>query len=324
VLGKARAAAALCDRALALVESRGAREFDRVNARVLAQFMVWPNSRPLRGLLADFEAIVREACEFGLHFEAGYISVAGGFYLLEIDRPLPEVAATLDRLEARNPGFGGSVNAPGVVLIRRHIDTLVEGRAPIGDDELGPAIVMLRYMGIILEIVAGVLLGDYVHAARLMDQMPTDYPQVLVGVLQIPRFAMYSVILEARRCPTRGRERRRALRRIRAHARTARRWAAQGPENFGPMADIIEGELAALLGRHEQAIAAFERARTRADANGALNLVALACLRLAVVARARGHSITANAAFAAAIDGYEAWGASAVVARLRDRGLNRI
>jgi len=89
------------------------------------------------------------------------------------------------------------------------------------------------------------------------------------------------------------------------------------------MADIIEGELARLLGRHERAAEALERARAGAQTNGALNLVALASLRLAVAAHARGHALTANAAFAAAIAGYEAWGAAAVVTRLRERGLEQ-
>ncbi len=320
VIGQARAAAALCDRALQLAELRKTRPLDRINARVLAQFMVWPASRPLRELLASFEAVVGEAVELGLAFEAGYISVAGGFYLLEIDRPLPEVAALLDRLEVRNPGFGGSVNQPGIVLVRRHVQALVEGRAPPTRAEIGPAIAMLRYMGIILEVVVGVLLGDYARATALIDQMPADYPQVLVGVLQIPRFALYSTILEAQRCPAGGLGRVRTLRRIRAHARTARQWAGQGPENFGPMADIIAGELAALLGRHDQAVAAFERARVGAEANGAINLVALAWLRLARVARARDRG-QAEAAFASAIASYETWGAIAVATSLRERGL---
>jgi len=42
-----------------------------------------------------------------------------------------------------------------------------------------------------------------------------------------------------------------------------------------------------------------------------------------VAAHARGHALTANAAFAAAIAGYEAWGAAAVVTRLRERGLEQ-
>ena len=323
VLGKARAAAALCDRALALAQLRSTRPLDLVNARALAQFMVWPASRSLRGIVADFEAVVAQSCDLGLHFEAGYISVAGGFYSLEIDRPLAEVAAMFDRFEARNPGFGGSVNLPGIVMLRGHIDMLVDAAAPPSAEAFASAIAMLRYMGIILEAVAWTLLGEYERATSTMDSMPSDYPQVLIGVLQIPRFAMYSAILEARRCPASGRGRRKVLRKIRRHAKVARQWAEQGPENFGPMADIIEGELARLLGRHERAAEALERARAGAQTNGALNLVALASLRLAVAAHARGHALTANAAFAAAIAGYEAWGAAAVVTRLRERGLEQ-
>jgi tetratricopeptide (TPR) repeat protein len=324
VLGRPRAAAALCDRALTLAEQRSVRPLDLVNARVLAQFMVWPASRPLPGLLADLEAVQREACELGLAFEAGYLTVAASFYLFEIDMALPGIAALLDRFEARNPGFGGAVNQPGIASVRRHIEQLVSGREAMSPVELRDAIPMLRYLGQTLEVVAGVLMADYAHACARMDAMPPDYAEVLVGVLAIPRFAMFAALLEAWRCPARpGLARARCLRRLRGHLRVVARWAAQGPENFGPMHALAQAEHARARGRLDAAAGYYEQALAGARQGGAAYLQGLATLRKATLARDRGQLGHAQRCFGEALDIYEDWGALALVTVLRERGLER-
>ena len=82
------------------------------------------------------------------------------------------------------------------------------------------------------------------------------------------------------------------------------------------MLDVIEGELAGLEDRHEDAFAHFERAGTAAAGNEMRWLAGLAYERLAKLARRRGHALLTQAAFDAARRAYEAWDAFAVVRRI--------
>ncbi|MCA9685300.1 MAG: AAA family ATPase, partial [Myxococcales bacterium] len=300
-LGKARSAAALCDRALALAEHQQLRPAERVNARVQAQFLIWPCSRPLPELMADVEDRYREACDAGRTFEAGYMAVAAGFSFFEIDRPLHEVVALFERFERRNPDFGHTVNRPGLAMVRRHLETLIAGKPSLRSDELGPTIPFLRYLGLTLELTTALLFLDWDRATALMDAMPADYDEVMLGVLQIPRYAMTCTILEARRCRQGAGSRRRALRRIGKHRRTARHWAAQGPENFTAMALIIEAELAELRGRSDLARDHLERARDHAREHGASSVLALSQLQRAAWFSRREQSAERDAAFAEAL-----------------------
>jgi tetratricopeptide (TPR) repeat protein len=244
--------------------------------------------------------------------------------LFEIDMTLPGIAALLDRFEARNPGFGGAVNQPGIASVRRHIEQLVSGREAMSPAELRDAIPMLRYLGQILEVVAAVLAADYAHACARMDAMPPDYAEVLVGVLAIPRFAMFSALLEAWRCPARpGLARARCLRRLRGHLRVVARWAAQGPDNFGAMHALAQAEQARARGRLDTAAAHYEQAYAGASRSGGAYLIGLAKLRMATLARDRGQLGHARRCFEEALDVYEAWGALALVTALRERGLER-
>jgi TPR repeat protein len=132
---------------------------------------------------------------------------------------------------------------------------------------------------------------------------------------------MFSAMLEAERWPLpSGPERWRSRPRLRRHLATVERWAKHGPETFGPIVDIVRGELETTRGHYEEAMAAFERARSKAGETRALWVVGLACTRLARLAKRRGHKLTADSAFAAAIEIYERWGALGIAAALRERG----
>jgi tRNA A-37 threonylcarbamoyl transferase component Bud32 len=318
LLGGAREATSLCDRALQFSRSSAHAPLDVLRARVLS-FLVLPATRPIVDLTAEVESLHRECCDCDLQESAGFLAVLGASLYVMTDMRLAAVSAAIDRFEARNPGLGSPFSRRLLELIRRYVQALIEG------DSWEPETmqtVMVRYSDLSYRLGLAVQAGDYERARTLEDQMPRDYERVMMGSVAIPNRAMWGAILEAQRWPLpRGGERRRSLRVLRRHAKTLQRWAKRGPDTFGPIADIVEAEIATTRGDYEQAMAGYERARAKAGANRSLYVVGVACVRLARLAHRRGHTLMAESAFAAALDNYEAWGAKALASQLRERGL---
>ncbi|MFV8755517.1 protein kinase domain-containing protein [Nannocystaceae bacterium ST9] len=318
LLGKANEASDLCERALEYSESHASAPLDTLRARVLS-FLVLPTTRPVIELADQVEALHRECCDCDLQESAGFLAVLGVSLYLMTDMRLTDVSEAIDRFEARNPGLS-TFSEQLLALQRRYVHGLIAG------DSWEPETinnVMVRYSDLSYRRGLAVQSGDYLRARELDEQFPADYQRVMMGSIAIPNSAMFGAIIEAQRWPLEGAiERQRSRWVLRRHAKTARRWAARGPANFGPIADIVEGELATTQGRFEQAMAAYERARVNATANRAPHLVGLACMRLARLAHRRGHAMMAESAFAAGIDTYEGWGAKALVTGLRERGLD--
>ncbi len=316
VLGKAHEAAAMVDRVRELGKARPISPLDSLNTRMMA-LVILPATRPFSGLASDLEALHRECCNCDLQEVAGFVAGAGASLCNWTDLPLPAFAAMLNRLEVRNPGFGGMTSFRAVDVVRRYVNLLISGGSwtVLECDDL-----ILEYADLACRIFAAVQSCDYDQAKSLV--VPADFERVMMGGLSVPMLAMFSAILEAQRWPlASASERRRSWRALRRLARTTRRYAARGPENFGPVADIVEGEIAAIRGRFDHAMAAYERARASATANRGTAITGLACMRLARLGHRRGHAIMAQSAFDAALAIYTGWGAAALVAGLRDRGL---
>jgi hypothetical protein len=322
-LGKAREGAALCDRALELCRYRNVRPLDFLSARMLS-FLILPMSRPFWRIVLDIEPLYRECCSCDSLEDAGLVgAVAWTNLSIWADIPLADVVGKLAEFEVLNPGFGSAFCNNCVDAGRRTVRRLSEGVESSLPEEVDD--IFVRYIYMFHQMAAKIGFCDYQGAAIVRDQIPADFEKVVLGNPTVPALAMCRAILEAQRWPLASLgERRRSLRRLRGFARTTRRWAAQGPENFGPMADIVVGEIAALHGRIDQAMAAFERARTGAKANRSLMLVGLACMRLARLAHRRGHELMAESAFQSALATYEIWGAKALVTRLREIGVEAI
>ncbi len=315
LLGKSRDASDLCERALELGRQRAIAPLDVLRARVLS-FLVLPVTRPSLGLAEEIEPLHRECCDCDLQEDAGFLAVLGASIYLLTDMRLSAVLATLGRFEARNPSLGSAFGQQQLSLVRRYVNGLTHGETwepePIEN-------VIARYADISYRFSLAIQFSDFDRAREIHKQFPADYERVMMGSFAIPNHAMFGAILEAERWPLSGVERWRSQRVLRRHARTLRRWAKQGPETFGPLSDLVEGEIATTRGRFEQAMAAYERARAKATLNRSPYVVGLACVRLARLAHRRGHTLTAESALAAALETYEAWGAKALVARLREQ-----
>lgn len=190
-------------------------------------------------------------------------------------------------------------------------------------DELGPECApLMRYTAMTLQLGVELARADHARASELLERLPGDHARVLMGMSTTPRLETYIAIVEGRRASTGdAKQRRRSLRRMRAALVLTRRWAKTGPDNYAPMAALVEAELARVEGREEPAMAAYERARSLALANHYAELVGLASTRLAGYAHALGRTLLAEAAFKAGLEAYEGWGADALVERLEALGL---
>jgi hypothetical protein len=212
-----------------------------------------------------------------------------------------------------------------VVAFGRYFGALVEGQATteIASD-LGSAVLdNQRCLLVVMRLQTEVLLGERDRAWTSVRELDRGYELRLGPIGYVAVYAMLSAMVMADRWPSsRGSERRRMRRMIRRRRRTAQRWADRCRESYQPMLDVIDAEVATIDLRHDEALAAYERARVMASESGMLWLAGLASERLAQLARRRGQPLLAEAAFDAAHTAYETWGAIAVVRHLaRERTL---
>jgi hypothetical protein len=233
--------------------------------------------------------------------------------------PLPKVMTFAANLRSEAKGAMFVFTSEQLAEMERCLRALLEGR---GELDLSVDIATSLTAGqrgfmLVLRIMTAVLIGEWVGARALIDRLDRDFPSDLTLIWPAVVFATTSVVALTERWPTCGRrERRQLLRRMRTHRATAVRWARRCPENYQPMLDLIDAELAGLAGRYHEAVSAYERARSGASANQMTWLHGLASERLAKLAATHGHALLAVAAFDAARDAYETWGAIAVVRRV--------
>ncbi|MFV8750628.1 protein kinase domain-containing protein [Nannocystaceae bacterium ST9] len=115
-----------------------------------------------------------------------------------------------------------------------------------------------------------------------------------------------------------GAERRRRIATLAGDAKQADRWIAQAG-NFGHVAALLHGELAALRGELHEATHHFELARARATEQHNPIYEALASERLAAAMLALDHARLALGPLLDARDAYQHWGAFAKVAALEQQ-----
>ncbi|MEM9454847.1 MAG: protein kinase [Myxococcota bacterium] len=232
--------------------------------------------------------------------------------------PLHEVGRFLDGLRTESDRFRFAFMAEFVSVHRLHVDALTQGlvHLELARDPEATLDEVMRCWMLIMRGLTAFLLGDQRLAGESLRRVPRDYLRRLGPLWFSPVHAMLSVLVMAERWPEEpARGRRQMSRQIRRHRETVARWARGGPENFQPMLDVIDGEIAALEGDYGGAVAAYEGACARVSGRMPW-LRGLVCERLGRLGQRRGHTIMARAAFDAAREAYEAWGATVVVRRL--------
>ncbi len=114
-------------------------------------------------------------------------------------------------------------------------------------------------------------------------------------------------------------EQRKAMRTVAANQKKLKRWAFHAPANFQHKYDLVEAVRNGLVGRDEQAIAAYDRAIGKARKYGYIQQEALANELAAEFYLSRGREKIAKVYMTDAYYGYIAWGATAKVRDLEEK-----
>ncbi|MEM9454846.1 MAG: protein kinase [Myxococcota bacterium] len=319
-LGKYRQARVLVGRIEAIFEDRGFSMPSYFIARLMS-LVTASALRPVDELVAVTEQLYHRGREMAPRAVVEILGTLCLYMFHLAGTPLQRVAGILEQLQADSEGFVFAFMEEFVSVHRLHAEALMKDsvRLEFAADSETTLDEVTRNGALTMRVVVAFLLGDYDCARQSMYRIPRDYHRQLATVWFVPVHAMMEVVVMADRWPEySARERWRMHWRIRRHRATAARWARGCPENFGPMLDVIEGEVATLNDDYARAMTAYEHARARV-CDRMPWLRGLVCERLGRLAQRHGHTIVAKAALDAARDAYEAWGAAAVVRRL-DRG----
>jgi hypothetical protein len=320
LLGKAHEAREFCSIVQDLMESRET----SISAQHFSHgALLWalPLLSPARGLVSQSKQIFHRTYEVVLPSQVEVLGMCCVNIYSLAGLPLPFQMDFLDIIEARHDGSMLPWVRDGIAITRCLIRSLVQGQTRHMELETLDGLPGLdefwRNVSVVHLIWTALARGDHDSAWEFTCRIASDYDRTLRASWHAPFYATLSVVVMAERWSNSSNRERRSMRRmIRKRRATARRWADRCAENYQPMLDIIDGEIAALEKRFEEAVTAFEHARALASEGQITWLIGLASERLAKLARRRGHTLFAEAAFDAAREAYEAWGATVVVRRL--------
>ncbi|EDM77716.1 Predicted ATPase [Plesiocystis pacifica SIR-1] len=331
-IGKNEAAGELADRALELARLRPMYAREALQIRTCSLLFVFPACRPATYVLEVFDELQRQSFELGDITNAGVMGAFGLGLMVESGLHLREVLERHRALQTQLDALDGPQMSALYGMYEAYAETLSHdpqaplepGESPprfhepsnLGAEEyeglIGYAIAALRAMGMLM-------LGDLGAARETVAHVADDFDQVLFNSWHRPRLAMVDAILVAdsvNEATVDARTRRRAIRRIRKRLKLLRTWAEGSIEQYGPMVQIVEGELASLRNQGDAAVQAFEAAALAAHERRTPNLEGLAYDRLAALAARRHRPASREGALARARAAYHRWGARAVVARI--------
>jgi len=318
-IGRIREAKALCELAQRVADHHGMSALARYSMQgILLQIMPIYCPAPTVVTTGDrFQRRAREAAPRTTTEIIEYAHAINSHHCASV--PLPSLVDSLDIIEAEHDGFDLKWIAAILALIRHRALTLMTGESsPLTSSETDlnehPALIALA---VTTNLQAVVLMGDHDGAWDLTCQWSHDYERRIGATWTGAMHSMLNVVTMSERWPnSNGRERRRMRKMLRVRRRVAHRWAQYCSENYQPMLDVIDGELARIGERDDDAITLYEHARSAAEERQLHWVAGLASERLAKLGLHRGHALLAEAAFEAARRAYETWGATAVVRRL--------
>jgi serine/threonine protein kinase len=301
------------------------------NISILAQaatqsIEVWalPIFQPARAALARTEQVYARACEVAPKSQIGAIMVALAFTQYLASVPLPEFMKFFQDDAARHEGLMISLVQDVGMVVRRSVESLLRGRthgeagelAELGEGLSNLTDYYVQSVVPVLQAMLEVFHGDLERGWMYASKLTRSHERQIGPIWLSPAHAMVSVICMTERWASSSAAERRHMAGVtRRHRATVRSWAGRCAQNYGPMAAIVEAEIAGRAGKHDTAVTEFERARTLATAGQLTWLVALASERLAKLAERRGHATLARAALDDAREAYASWGATAVVRR---------
>jgi hypothetical protein len=274
-----------------------------------------PYRLPFVDLVTDIDQCHRYCRELEQHQLSAVVCAVGATIYCDAGFVLQEAVKLIEQIEAREgPTLGTGyrqMTAGSLAVCRAFIEGPARQPPP---DPRGFESAIGRSSFMVRSIWIDVMFGEFERAEAAMDELARGYESKLLGNWLIPTYAALSVIVMIECWPQRSRRQRRGLRRIALRRRASiDRFVQHCPKNFAGLAALIDAELTALDGQFEMTMRAYEAARSSAMDSGILWLAGLVSTRLGVQARRRGHEMMATAAWTAARESYEAWGAHALV-----------
>ncbi|MEM9462053.1 MAG: protein kinase [Myxococcota bacterium] len=307
------------DACMAVAEQRGVTAKDLVDVRSLAQFMLEPRIRPLRQAAATLEGLHGRSVEFGDPRRTEHVASLSLTIMMDAGHHhLPMLVKIGERWRQESKVSDRSGFAQLTDFVVRCYEVLIHGPAEYGfpkcDDLASGAV---RDQGAFREMMVMIYFGDYARVLSLYADVERVFSRMSLKTYLTTLVALFGSIATAECLPSASALERYGMhRRLRRHRRILRGWAANVPENYAPMLDVVEAEYACLGDRFDRATLHYERAIEAAAQSGMVWLAGLAAERLASQAERHGHTLVRQAALERARGCYETWGATALVHRI--------
>jgi predicted ATPase/class 3 adenylate cyclase len=311
-----------------------ARRFDDITVRsrtllIHAGFVaIW--RRPFAQCLASLREAHSTAIAAGDFAYANYALLQTLFLNLARGVPLPEYLEECERLRGFMVRTGDPFaidNHANWVQSARALQGLTQGPADLHSEHFDETAAERRYRDgsnlttlgyyLIRKLHLACLSGDTADAFRF-GREAEQFFGLLPGQVLLAEHALYFglTLVEMRRTHPALMT---GLRLLRCRRRL-RRWAAQAPDNYSAMHQLLEAAHATLQGAEAKVLPMFDAAIEAARADGFLNIEALAAELAARYCMRGGQSRAASAYLEEAISAYRAWGATAKVDALTGLG----
>src|SRR5689334_18990953 len=161
------------------------------------------------------------------------------------------------------------------------------------------------------------LFGDLTVAEESARSLAPFLPVFRSLFLRVDYFFYRSLVLAARFEETALAERDALLGEMEDALKRLQTWAENAPDNWSHKRDLLAAEMARISGRASEALAFYQKAIERAGKEKFRQDEALAHELCGRFHAARSEKRMATLHFAAAVDGYAAWGAAAKIEQLR-------
>ncbi|MFV8754772.1 protein kinase domain-containing protein [Nannocystaceae bacterium ST9] len=331
-LGKVGDAIALIDHGLALCERLPSPQLARFGVLVPGGVLAWHRGRPFAEIVRLLERNYPEALECGDLDHASFMAalwvtleVEVGTHLGVLDRRARELG--------RDVGRWGSKSLAANIWVQRSWSSSLLATPLDPDDpdacdvrEIDPAKIEARGG---IETTQNIQYVNLAHFRLLLGERERVIADnlgsarergAIMGSLWLAaRLALIMVVaIEGQRLSGRGRELGREARAVvRWGLGLLRRWAEQGPDNYGHYHDLALGMRTAAQGRFDRALILLDRAWASARRRGCRWVEGLAAECSAELLERRGLPLLVVGAWRRAWDAYAAWGASAKLDQLR-------
>lgn len=322
IRGQAERADALCDVAMRMCAKFPGLPTSFV--RYVHAMLIMPFRRPFRHSMAALAAVYQAAKEEGsrVFMHLGLSPYVG--YQWNAGVPIPEFLASLEARQHELDELAYVTNNPRSHLLLGRIALFMQGKTIPGtfatpdlDDATFVADIERDPMKLTAPLYdfnkawAYLVLGEHGKAKTHWDCVPKSIEQPLSAVYSIGEFCWLRGMVQATNMPTNAILRAKAILSMRADQRKLEAYAAESPESFAHLAELLAAEVARVQGQDLAATDLYEKAAHHARSHGFVQYEAYASERTALLWEQRHNEEISRAYWQRAYLAYQRWGASA-------------